>query len=95
MLKTIASLATVSAQPAEDKFTSLPNGDDTINMPTDSYSGYLNVTEAKQLHYVFVESQNDPSNDPVLIWFNGGPGCSSMAGFMLANGPLMYDEETN
>ena len=58
MYKTIATLASVSAQPAEDKFTSLPNGDDTITMPTDSYSGYLNATDtgSKQLHYVFVES---------------------------------------
>lgn len=45
MYKTIATLASVSAQPAEEKFTSLPNGDDTITMPTDSYSGYLNATD--------------------------------------------------
>ena len=97
MLKTIATLATVSGQPADEKFTTLPNGNDTITMPTDSYSGYLNATESgsKQLHYVFVESQNDPSTDPVLIWFNGGPGCSSLLGFMQENGPLIYDEDTN
>lgn len=66
-------------------------------MPTDSYSGYLNATDtgSKQLHYVFVESQNDPSTDPVLIWFNGGPGCSSLLGFMQENGPLIYDDDTN
>ena len=68
-----------------------------ITMPTDSYSGYLNATDSgsKQLHYVFVESKNDPANDPVLIWFNGGPGCSSLLGFMQENGPLNYEDETN
>jgi hypothetical protein len=25
-------------------------------------------------HYVFVESENNPSSDPVIIWSNGGPG---------------------
>jgi hypothetical protein len=25
-------------------------------------------------HYMFVESENDPANDPVLLWSNGGPG---------------------
>jgi carboxypeptidase C (cathepsin A) len=42
------------------------------------YSGYLDASETKHLHYVFVESLTDPINDPVVVWFNGGPGCSSM-----------------
>lgn len=46
-----------------------------------AYSGYLNVSDAKSLHYLFFESQSAPETDPVLIWFNGGPGCSSMLGF--------------
>lgn len=59
---------------------------------TDMYSGYLPVTETKSLHYVFAESMNDPSSDPVVIWFNGGPGCSSMLAFMQENGPLAIDD---
>ena len=43
-----------------------------------AFSGYLNVSDAKALHYLFFESKNAPETDPVLIWFNGGPGCSSM-----------------
>jgi carboxypeptidase C (cathepsin A) len=98
MFKNIAAttlIASVSAVPAEDKFTTLPNGDGVITMETDSYSGYINATDTKQLHYVFVESKNDPANDPVLIWFNGGPGCSSLLGFMQENGPISYDDDTN
>lgn len=60
------------------------------------YSGYLSVegSDTKQIHYMFVESQNDPSNDPVVLWLNGGPGCSSMFGFIMEHGPVVFAENT-
>lgn len=63
-------------------------------MPSHSYSGYLNVSSTKALHYVFVESLNDPANDPVVVWFNGGPGCSSLLGFISENGPFKIDDNS-
>jgi len=43
------------------------------------------------IHYVLAESQSDPRKDPLVIWFNGGPGCSSMLGFMQENGPFLWE----
>lgn len=58
------------------------------------YSGYLtvNATTGRQLHYVFMESQSNPVEDPVVLWLNGGPGCSSMDGLFYENGPFVFPE---
>lgn len=76
-----------------DKITTLPGLD---NLPDfDMYSGYLSASETKKLHYWFVESQGNPATDPVVLWLNGGPGCSSMEGFFAEHGPLhLNDDET-
>uniref|UniRef100_A0A914P988 Serine carboxypeptidase n=1 Tax=Panagrolaimus davidi TaxID=227884 RepID=A0A914P988_9BILA len=40
------------------------------------YSGYLNGGKngAWKMHYMLTESRHDPATDPLLFWFNGGPG---------------------
>jgi cathepsin A (carboxypeptidase C) len=57
-----------------------------------AYSGYLEVNTNKALHYVMVESQSNPQTDPVLLWFNGGPGCSSLLGLFQEHGPYIIDD---
>ena len=84
-----AVFAVVNAAPADEKMGNLP---DAPAFATDTYSGYLQATETKSLHYVFTESMDSPSTDPVIIWFNGGPGCSSMLGLMQELGPIVVDD---
>jgi cathepsin A (carboxypeptidase C) len=91
-------LATAEAAIDKDEIKSLPGWEGAL--PSRHWSGYLEVPGAKGgvdgvgskfYHYWFVESEGNPKTDPVALWLNGGPGSSSLIGFLTENGPF----ETN
>ncbi len=86
-----ALLGAAIAAPAGDLVTKLPEMQtfDTWKL----YSGYININDNMALHYMFAESQNAPTTDPLVLWYNGGPGCSSMLGFTQEHGPWVMEDE--
>ncbi|XP_021745654.1 serine carboxypeptidase-like 45 [Chenopodium quinoa] len=72
----------------DDKITSLP-GQPPVNFQ--QFSGYITVDEVKKrnLFYYFVQAETNPSSKPLVLWLNGGPGCSSIgAGAFSEHGPF-------
>ncbi|CAK8692979.1 unnamed protein product [Clavelina lepadiformis] len=73
-----------------DKIQHLPELDE---MPEFSmFSGYLEVTQGKSLHY-WLNECTDPSSNKLIIWYNGGPGCSSMDGLFAEHGPYKFGSD--
>ena len=67
-------------------------GTNTTDWGFSIYSGYLDLqyTGGKKTHYVLAESKSQPSADPLVLWFTGGPGCSSLNAFSYENGPFFF-----
>ncbi|RHN45334.1 putative carboxypeptidase D [Medicago truncatula] len=46
-------------------------------------------THHRSLFYYFVEAEVDPASKPVVLYLNGGPGCSSVSqGAISEHGPF-------
>ncbi|XP_073012909.1 serine carboxypeptidase-like 20 isoform X2 [Typha latifolia] len=74
------------AAPQDALVTHLPGFDGIF--PPKHYAGYITVDEdrGRNLFYYFVESETNPETDSVVLWLNGGPGCSSSGPFNFESG---------
>jgi carboxypeptidase D len=88
-------------KPSDHLITDLPYlAPNTLK--TKQYAGHISasLTDDKKLFYWlfepdFTDSDVDQNSldVPLLIWLNGGPGCSSMDGLFLENGPLQLRKD--
>eukprot|EP00929_Paragymnodinium_shiwhaense_P122468 TRINITY_DN9521_c0_g1_i1.p1 TRINITY_DN9521_c0_g1~~TRINITY_DN9521_c0_g1_i1.p1 ORF type:complete len:634 (+),score=135.06 TRINITY_DN9521_c0_g1_i1:94-1902(+) len=98
--------AAVAAAPPPDRFevTALPGYEDESGkpkaLPSRMWTGYIDAGTPPSgkgtmyFHYWMVQAEQHPETAPVLIWYNGGPGASSLFGIFQEFGPLLLTEES-
>ncbi|KXZ54046.1 hypothetical protein GPECTOR_5g155 [Gonium pectorale] len=60
--------------------------------------GYLDVNPEKgsEMFYMYYEATEAPENEedtPIVLWLQGGPGCSSFFGMLYINGPYFVNDD--
>ncbi|EAQ85937.1 hypothetical protein CHGG_07190 [Chaetomium globosum CBS 148.51] len=64
----------------------------------ESYAGLLPISgdpdDENNLFFWFFPSTNPAADKEILIWLNGGPGCSSFEGLLQENGPFLWQYGT-
>jgi carboxypeptidase C (cathepsin A) len=83
----------VHARTHPDQVTSLPGLKSSLDFQ--HFAGYLNVDSSnnRNLFYWFTKASN--SSTDLVLWLNGGPGCSSVSGFFTENGPFVVGSDGN
>lgn len=74
--------------------TAIPEVDFDVG---ESYAGSLPINDTSsddELFFWFFPSTNDDAKEEILIWLNGGPGCSSLEGLLQENGPFLWQSGT-
>lgn len=79
----------LSKEAQSDLITSLPGLSSREMAKRRMFSGYIPVDGSnRELFYWFIESDHGLANRPVILWTNGGPGCSGLLGLLTEQGPF-------
>ncbi|KIM38249.1 hypothetical protein M413DRAFT_420804 [Hebeloma cylindrosporum] len=58
-------------------------------------SGYGDLTATESIWFWFFAARNNPDTAPLALWFNGGPGSSSMIGLFQEHGPCRITNDSS
>lgn len=63
--------------------------------PPQHSAGYFKLSGTKDSHmfYFFFKSRSNDKTAPLVLWTNGGPGCSSEMGVFYEQGPYQIEDD--
>eukprot|EP01065_Artemidia_motanka_P043730 TRINITY_DN6110_c0_g1_i1.p2 TRINITY_DN6110_c0_g1~~TRINITY_DN6110_c0_g1_i1.p2 ORF type:complete len:514 (+),score=175.51 TRINITY_DN6110_c0_g1_i1:61-1602(+) len=94
----LAGLACADEPVARHEVTSLPGYQKFL--PSKMFTGFINAGTppsgkgSMYFHYTMMQSEGNPAVDPVIVWYNGGPGASSLFGLLQEFGPLLLNVDS-
>ncbi|RHZ10768.1 hypothetical protein DYB31_010106 [Aphanomyces astaci] len=72
----------------------LPHYRDPTPISFGMYAGRMPLpSNGQEMFYWYVESKDNPDVDPLVLWLNGGPGCSSLGGMFTELGPFVVESD--
>ncbi|KDO25827.1 hypothetical protein SPRG_08771 [Saprolegnia parasitica CBS 223.65] len=71
----------------------VPGYSDTKPLNFAHYAGRLELANAQKMFYWLVEAEENAAHAPLVLWLNGGPGCSSISGMFTENGPFVVQSD--
>ncbi|TYZ66791.1 hypothetical protein PybrP1_002607, partial [[Pythium] brassicae (nom. inval.)] len=77
-----------AAAPVDDLVRELPGLDPSVNLTHHAGHIALRSGERNRIFYWHFPAATAPESAPLVVWFNGGPGCSSMQGMFLGISPF-------
>lgn len=78
------------------RFKQVPNGICETNPNVKSFAGYADVSPTQHIYFMFFEARNgNPTQAPLTVRLDGGPGASSMNGLFSEMGPCTIDAAGN
>uniref|UniRef100_A0A5B6YSS7 Putative serine carboxypeptidase-like 7 n=1 Tax=Davidia involucrata TaxID=16924 RepID=A0A5B6YSS7_DAVIN len=60
-------------------------------LPFKLETGYVTVGEIEFFYYFVESSSGNAGTDPLILYLNGGPGCSGLNGLLFQAGPLEFN----
>ncbi|TMW66305.1 hypothetical protein Poli38472_004070 [Pythium oligandrum] len=73
----------------------IASGEEVCDPNVKQDAGYITLPNKRDGHYFYwyFESRSNPSQDPLVLWLTGGPGCSSLWALLAENGPCTVNSD--